>query len=269
MIKMIAVDMDGTFLDDRKQYDKKLFSSLFMRLKERNMKFVVASGNQYLHLKQYFPTILDEISFVCENGALVIDKNKKIFEVTIEQELLNSIIFALLEKQSIVIERMLLSGSENSYILCTTQPEFIESGRIFYHNLQLVDSLYKVTDKIYKLTLNFSQETKSQGVSFLKELFGGRANIMTSGLKAIDIVGLSAGKEKGLSKLQERYGISNNELACFGDNFNDLGMLKKAGYSFVVGNGEEELKKMGYKVIGNNNENSVLKELKRIIEEES
>jgi hydroxymethylpyrimidine pyrophosphatase-like HAD family hydrolase len=46
-VKLIAVDMDGTFLDDQKKYNKTKFLSQYQQLKERSIKFVVASGNQY------------------------------------------------------------------------------------------------------------------------------------------------------------------------------------------------------------------------------
>ena len=39
MIKLIATDMDGTFLDSQKKFDPE-FLSLFYKLKEKNIKFV-------------------------------------------------------------------------------------------------------------------------------------------------------------------------------------------------------------------------------------
>ena len=39
MIKAIAVDMDGTFLDSKKQYDQERFNRIFQQLKNENIKF--------------------------------------------------------------------------------------------------------------------------------------------------------------------------------------------------------------------------------------
>ena len=33
-IKMIAVDMDGTFLDDQKEYNRERFDRIFQQMKE-------------------------------------------------------------------------------------------------------------------------------------------------------------------------------------------------------------------------------------------
>lgn len=78
-IKVIVTDMDGTFLDDAKQYDRDRFQAQFEQLKARDIEFVVASGNQYYQLISFFPELKDRISFVAENGALVFDRGEQIF----------------------------------------------------------------------------------------------------------------------------------------------------------------------------------------------
>ncbi|MDI6936524.1 HAD hydrolase family protein, partial [Serratia sp. Se-PFBMAAmG] len=58
-VKMIAVDMDGTFLDDNKQYNAQRFSRQDALLKENGIRLEVSSGNQYYQLQRYFPEIKD------------------------------------------------------------------------------------------------------------------------------------------------------------------------------------------------------------------
>lgn len=50
MIKLVAVDMDGTFLDDQMHYNRTIFRKIYNYFKENDIYFVVASGNQYLSL---------------------------------------------------------------------------------------------------------------------------------------------------------------------------------------------------------------------------
>ena len=45
MIKSIAVDMDGTFLNSSNDYNREEFLELFNKLKNKGVNFVVASGN--------------------------------------------------------------------------------------------------------------------------------------------------------------------------------------------------------------------------------
>lgn len=49
-IKLIAVDMDGTFLSDAKTYNRPRFLAQYQRMRQQNIRFVVASGNQYYQL---------------------------------------------------------------------------------------------------------------------------------------------------------------------------------------------------------------------------
>ena len=71
-IKVIVTDMDGTFLDDAKKYDRARFMAQYQELKKRNIEFVVASGNQYYQLISFFPEIAHQIAFVAENGGWVV-----------------------------------------------------------------------------------------------------------------------------------------------------------------------------------------------------
>ena len=54
MIKLVAVDMDGTFLDDQMHYNRTIFRKIYNYFKENDIYFVVASGNQYYQLKTTF-----------------------------------------------------------------------------------------------------------------------------------------------------------------------------------------------------------------------
>ena len=60
-VKIIAVDMDGTFLNEEKQYNKARFLKQYQQLQQRGIHFVVASGNELSTLKNYFPELLTRL----------------------------------------------------------------------------------------------------------------------------------------------------------------------------------------------------------------
>ncbi|WP_256866681.1 HAD hydrolase family protein, partial [Streptococcus pluranimalium] len=68
-IKMIASDMDGTFLNDKGTYDRQRFESILDRLDDRGIRFVVATGNNMDRINIMFKGLLDRLDFVVENGA--------------------------------------------------------------------------------------------------------------------------------------------------------------------------------------------------------
>ncbi|TVV05249.1 HAD family hydrolase, partial [Lactobacillus paragasseri] len=75
MTKLIAVDMDGTFLRDDKSYDEEKFAKIYQELEKRNIIFTVASGNQYYQITTFFKKF-PAVVYVAENGALVRTKEK-------------------------------------------------------------------------------------------------------------------------------------------------------------------------------------------------
>lgn len=72
--KAVAVDMDGTFLDDRKQFDHEQFDQLLTEFEKRGVHFIVASGRPYVRLKQDFKGFADRMDFVTLNGSRLIIK---------------------------------------------------------------------------------------------------------------------------------------------------------------------------------------------------
>lgn len=73
MIKAIAVDMDGTFLNSQSTYDHQRFAKVFRQLQEHNIQFVVASGNPIYQLQMAFPDYVNDLCFVAENGVECFD----------------------------------------------------------------------------------------------------------------------------------------------------------------------------------------------------
>ena len=87
-IKLIAVDMDGTFLSDAKTYNRPRFLAQYQRMREQNIRFVVASGNQYYQLISFFPEIAHQIATV---QSVTGDAVSAIRDITVTVDELGSI----------------------------------------------------------------------------------------------------------------------------------------------------------------------------------
>ena len=69
-VKLIAADMDGTLLDSNKNLSPYLFD-LVKKLKEKDVKFAIASGRQYFNLLENFADIKEELVYISDNGFYV------------------------------------------------------------------------------------------------------------------------------------------------------------------------------------------------------
>ena len=69
-MKLLATDMDGTFLRDDKSYSEE-FNDLYKQMLKKDIQFVIASGNQYEALVCKFD---DDIKKNTQDGAETIVK---------------------------------------------------------------------------------------------------------------------------------------------------------------------------------------------------
>ena len=67
-IKLIATDMDGTFLNDHGDYDQERFANDYAALQRRGIQFVIASGHQAAELATTF-SAYPEMWLIGGNGA--------------------------------------------------------------------------------------------------------------------------------------------------------------------------------------------------------
>ena len=66
MIKLVATDMDGTFLDGNGCFDMDRLKSLLTSYKEKGIYFAVASGRGFLSIEKLFADVRDDIIFIAE-----------------------------------------------------------------------------------------------------------------------------------------------------------------------------------------------------------
>ena len=81
----------------------------------------------------------------------------------------------------------------------------------------------------------------------------------------LDIMASGITKGEALRFLAERLGMDLRETIVFGDNHNDISMLKLAGWPIVPGNAEEDAKKIAKHVVPSNDDNGVAWAIRELI----
>ena len=110
-VRLIAVDLDGTLLNDRKEIPPD-FVPMVEALYPRGVRFVIASGRQYFNLAAMFERIADKLFFFSENGGLVFDGAENIFC----RPLPGDILPALYHTGSAIPATTVLCGVQSAYI---------------------------------------------------------------------------------------------------------------------------------------------------------
>ncbi|WP_203650210.1 HAD-IIB family hydrolase [Secundilactobacillus yichangensis] len=270
MIKMVAVDMDGTFLNDKRQYDKALFLSLFKQMKARHIHFVAASGSQYQRLRHEFAEVADQMDYISQNGAIVHSGNQLQHIEAISDEEVHGVI-QLLRKtfEPGLINQEVVSGLHGTYVNRDMDPEVLKIVKYYYRPVIGVDNLAtiagkKVKDQFTKLAISFTPGINFDRASAkLAKALPAKLTNETSGFNT-DLVGsANATKRSGIRILQDHYQIADDELMTFGDNENDLSMLTMTPHSFAMKNAANKIRHSAAHVTQfDNNHNGVLETLR-------
>lgn len=268
-IKLIATDIDGTFLNDNSQYDHAYFQQLMTQMKTQHVRFVVASGNQYPHLPQYFEEINGEITYLAEDGAHIVANGQAISEDLIPPTLVHDALRWMAHNDGFKHAWLILSGQHGSYTEIPASAKRFKQSSYFYGDLRSVMDLMEVTDPIYKLDITWRQFDVSQQERDFNAAFKGRLRATSSGLGGLDIILPHVNKAYGLRKLQDLWGITKAETLAFGDSGNDVEMLQQAKFGYVMKNAPVTVQRqVGLVTDDDNNHNGMLKTVARYLAEQ-
>ncbi|PKE29445.1 sugar-phosphatase [Rahnella sp. AA] len=254
-VKLIAVDMDGTFLNPHGEYNKARFREQYQQLVQRNIKFVVASGNQYYQLKSFFDDIDEQIAYVAEGGGYVVDKKKEIYCGKLEPEQVAQVLGWISRTPGI---NTIVCGRNGAYVLEGTDEAFISRMRRYYHRLAKVQDYAQISDTIFKFALSYVEDDVYPLMGEITTQIGGIVAPVTSGHGSVDLIITGNHKASGLRKIQQIYDIRDEEVLAFGDSGNDLEMLSYAGYGFAMENASAPAKSAAKYIAPSNREDGVL-----------
>ena len=113
-MKLLATDMDGTFLRDDKSYSEE-FNDLYKQMLKKDIQFVIASGNQYEALVCKFDDdIKDDLYYLCENGTKIVYRGDVIYKHCLETDDYQHALNILKEDEECML---VVSGVKHAYIL--------------------------------------------------------------------------------------------------------------------------------------------------------
>lgn len=272
MIKMIATDMDQTFLDNQNQYNKQRFKEIFSEMNRQNIHFVVASGSQHERLQSLFKPIAEQMDFISQNGSIIYSGNELLDVQQLSSELIQETLDSItstFNPNEILIN---ICGLASSYVDTATSSEIIDFLSQFYKHLQTVDNIGSFTtnqidDPIVKIAVGFGDVPDvNHKIAQLRSMLNPRLSSLSSGFNT-ELVGLNhVDKASALKHLMEKYDVKPTELVTFGDNENDLQMLKMTPNGYAIKNAFPVVKESASHITAYDNEHDgVLDTLEKLL----
>lgn len=265
--KAVAVDMDGTFLDDRKQFNHEEFDQILKEFDKRDVQFIVASGRPYARLKQDFGEFAERIDFVSLNGSRLIVKGKDVASYPIErQDVMNLISDA---HQKYGKRATMVFENDIAYLNTEVPKEERDFLAYFAGRSAEVDNWNEMPDEnIYQITIDLDRKYAQAVEDDFNTKYENKISAFGSANTAIDINTQGINKGEGLRLLLEHMNMTGDDLIAFGDGGNDIAMLEFAKYSYAMANGMEEVKKHAKYVAPANTENGVFRVLQKYLFED-
>lgn len=238
MIRLIATDLDGTLLERDGSLPEDTFEVVRM-LNEQGIRFAASSGRQYGNLVRLFAPVADRMAFVCENGAFCMVEGQEAGTLAIPRDIAEEII-ADVEALGM---NLLISGKHTCYMLDQNRKYTDDIVYRLRNTVTIVSSVSNISEPILKVSGQIDTGVAALAPQLL-EKWGSRVTATVAGRDWFDFT--IANKGLGMEKLMQHMGVEKEEVAAFGDNFNDETMLDLVGHPFIMETAHPDLHKAQY-----------------------
>lgn len=270
-LALVAVDMDGTLLDDEKNFPDGL-DELLDELDRRGIVFAPASGRQAWTLLDLFPDRPD-MTVIGENGAIVMRGGEEVSSSPVDHETIDRAIDLVREAVATGIDGgLVLCGKQSAYVE-RTDDRFVDEVTPYYHRTAKVEDQHSVLramesgeidDDIVKLAIMCLDPVLPLAERTLAR-FADTHQYAVSGLNWADLQIRGVDKGCAVRALREALDIGPERAAAFGDFHNDLSMFDEADWSFAMASGHADVIGAARYIAPSNNEGGVVTVLRTLI----
>lgn len=210
MIKLIACDMDGTLLDSQKRLPPEL-PEVIAQLREKGVIFCVASGRQYASLRRDFEAYADDLLFLCENGALVMQRDKRVLIDPVDASFITRIVTATRALSGVY---PVVCRADVALIEKTASPEFIRNTKMYYPSVEVVDDLTALDQlgDVCKVAFYDEGDAQTHELPELKKHLEGPLAVILSGEHWVDVMKPGVNKGCAMRGIQQKLGISPGRM---------------------------------------------------------
>ncbi len=265
-MKYLAVfDLDGTLLNNSHRVSKKNLKAV-NTLKKYGVEVTIASGRPLPLMYHYAKELDIKLPIVTCNGA-------RVFDIVSNVELKS---FVLNKKNSVELIEFLDSNGYDWMAYCGNQVISNDNPRYWdlkqedmciKEDIVLIEDVdeVKTMDQFNKILI---MEKNAEKIDAFKEYSKKYKNMkfIQSQSSYFDVIPYETSKAVALEYICKLRGIKLENTFAFGDQLNDLEMLKEVGYPFTTLNSRDEIKRVAKKVFASNDRDGVSEGITYIIE---
>ncbi|MGO3731782.1 MAG: Cof-type HAD-IIB family hydrolase [Vagococcus sp.] len=260
MIKLIAIDLDGTLLTDDKHITDRN-KEVLQQAKDQGVKVVLCTGRPLVAIKPYLDRLelndKGDYSITFNGGEIQKnDTGEELISYSLSLEAVKEVA-ELMRKLELPLDVI----SEDTCIHLNTAPKDRESIYDTLNPLLTFESceVESLDDtRIYnKMVVGIDPEYLDEKIKGIPDSYYSLFNIMKSRDCLLEIIHPDVSKANAIRILANQLDIKQSEVMALGDEENDISMIEYAGMGVVMENGNEAVKKLAQFVTKSNQEDGV------------
>ena len=269
MIKLVAIDMDGTLLNSKKELleETKQYFKDFHK-KETETLLVLCTGRPETGIRPY----LKDLGYLEENHYIISQNGANIYESRTGKRVMDAFLDSAAIQKWIELGKkhgISVMGAGVDYYYCFDQEptEWMEFDvKIVSGKLKRIPTKESLNTDFYKILLMGDEEQLNEFETFIPQEWRDEFYVVRSQKYLVEVLTKGVNKAFGLEKLAQKLNILPSEIAAIGDAANDIEMLEYAGLAIAMGNASEEVKSISDIVTDTNENNGVIKAIDQLIQ---
>ncbi|CAK9886889.1 MAG: Sugar phosphatase YidA [Candidatus Erwinia impunctatus] len=265
-IKLIAIDMDGTLLNQRHEVTPEVIAAIHAA-QAKGIAIVLATGRPFVGVQSYLQVLqLQRPGQFCitNNGALVqhAENGQCVVEITLSFD-----DYLYVEK---LAQQLGVSFQALSHDSLFTPNKDISPYTIHEASLTGIPLRYRAADEMDtqltfpKLMMIDTPEKLDRAIEQLPQEAKARYTMVKSAPFYLEVLNNGVSKGSALQQLTERLGLSAQQVMAIGDQENDISMIEFAGTGVAMGNAIDSVKAIAQYVTGANTENGVAQAIEKL-----
>jgi Cof subfamily protein (haloacid dehalogenase superfamily) len=262
-IRLVAIDLDGTLLNDSKQVSDQTVNAL-CGLPGRGVNVVIASARPPRSVRAVYRQLKLDTWQINYNGALVWDEPNR--RVIAHRPMPGSLVRQIVDIARDMFEEVLVSCEilDRWHTDRVDDAHTTETGRLFRPDVVApVETFCNPATDVTKLMLLGEPHVISRLEALLLVPFQDRVTLVRTDDDLLQIMDNRVSKAVALARVAEHYGVPSAEVMAIGDAPNDVGMLQWAGVGVAMDNAHAVTKKVAAWIAPSNNDHGVHAALKR------